>query len=152
MTRVMFFFVWLHLQATGVRLGMAFQSFASIGTGIIIGFVYSWKLTLFIIAFVPLFLIAGVLQMKGLKGFSGNTTEALEQAGKVGCLQIFKLFNVLCNRILILTDANLFTIKIQTFYAMCIWTDRKYENNIINTAFSLILSTTSSRKDESASR
>jgi ATP-binding cassette, subfamily B (MDR/TAP), member 1 len=62
---------------------MAFQSVASIGTGIIIGFIFSWELTLFIIGFVPLFLISGVLQMKAMKGFSSNDNDHLEQAGKV---------------------------------------------------------------------
>jgi ATP-binding cassette subfamily B (MDR/TAP) protein 1 len=73
--------VWY--QATGVRLGMAFQSFASIGTGIIIGFIFSWELTLFIIGFIPFFLISGVLQMKVMKGFSSNDNAHLELAGKV---------------------------------------------------------------------
>jgi ABC-type bacteriocin/lantibiotic exporter with double-glycine peptidase domain len=65
---------------------MAFQSFASIGTGIIIGLIYGWKLALFIVAFVPLFLIAGILSMKVIKGFSGKNNEALEHAGQVRCV------------------------------------------------------------------
>jgi ATP-binding cassette subfamily B (MDR/TAP) protein 1 len=68
--------------ATGARLGMMFQSFASIGTGLIIGFIYSWELALFIVGFVPFFLIGGMLEMKIMKGFSGKNT-ALEGAGKV---------------------------------------------------------------------
>jgi ATP-binding cassette subfamily B (MDR/TAP) protein 1 len=63
---------------------MAFQSVASIGTGIVIGLVYGWRLALFIIALVPLFLISGILQMKVIKGFSGKNSEALENAGRVG--------------------------------------------------------------------
>lgn len=69
--------------ATGVRLGMMFQSLASIGTGIIIGFVYCWQLALFIIGFMPFILIAGMLQMKIAKGFSGKNNAALEEAGKL---------------------------------------------------------------------
>ena len=71
------------VQATGVRLGMMFQSLASIGTGIVIGFVYCWQLALFIIGFMPFILIAGMLQMKVAKGFSGKNNAALEEAGKV---------------------------------------------------------------------
>jgi ATP-binding cassette subfamily B (MDR/TAP) protein 1 len=73
---------WL-LQATGVRLGMVFQSLASIGVGIIIGLIYSWKLALFIIALAPLFLVAGFLEMQLMKGFSGGDSKAMEEAGKV---------------------------------------------------------------------
>lgn len=62
---------------------MALQSLASIGTGIVIGLVYCWQLALFIIGFMPFILIAGVLQMKLAKGFSGKNNEALEDAGKV---------------------------------------------------------------------
>lgn len=62
---------------------MMFQSLASIGTGIIIGFVYCWQLALFIIGFMPFILIAGMLQMKIAKGFSGKNNAALEEAGKV---------------------------------------------------------------------
>jgi ATP-binding cassette subfamily B (MDR/TAP) protein 1 len=70
--------------ATGARLGTAFQSLASLGTGIIIGFVYSYKLTFLILAFMPFIVISGYLQMKVMGGgFSGEGQEALEAAGKV---------------------------------------------------------------------
>ena len=61
------------------------MTISSIGTGIIIGFIYSWKLTLGILAFVPFILAAGVLQMKMLGGYTKEGNEALESAGKV-CL------------------------------------------------------------------
>ena len=56
---------------------------SSIGTGVIIGFIFSWKLTLGILAFVPFILAAGVLQMKMLGGYTKEGNEALEHAGKV---------------------------------------------------------------------
>ena len=62
---------------------MIVQSFASIGTGIIIGFAYSWQLALFILALMPFFLVASMIQMKFAKGFSANGREILEEAGKV---------------------------------------------------------------------
>jgi uncharacterized membrane protein (Fun14 family) len=58
-------------QASGAQLGTMFQNLANIGTGIIIGFVYGWQLTLVILAFIPIIGIAGVLQMKLLEGVSG---------------------------------------------------------------------------------
>ena len=71
------------LQATGARLGTLVSTVSSIGTGVIIGFIFSWKLTLGILAFVPFILAAGVLQMKMLGGYTKEGNEALEHAGKV---------------------------------------------------------------------
>ena len=70
--------VW---QASGARLGSLFQSLASIATGIIIAFVFSWEFALFIIGLSPFFLIAGYLEMKMYSGFAES--EALEGAGHV---------------------------------------------------------------------
>ena len=42
--------------ASGVRFGFLFQNLVSMITGIIIGFVYSWQLTLLVFAFLPLML------------------------------------------------------------------------------------------------
>uniref|UniRef100_X2B039 Bile salt export pump n=1 Tax=Capitella teleta TaxID=283909 RepID=X2B039_CAPTE len=69
--------------ATGTRLGTAFQSMASVGAGIVIGFVYSWKLTLLILGFLPFLVVGGILQMKVMQGYSGKGQEALEGAGKI---------------------------------------------------------------------
>jgi len=80
--------------ATGSRLGVMCQSLASIGTGIIIGFVYGWQLTLFILAFMPLILIAGIAQMKLAKGFSAKGNEHLEDAGKVATEAIVNIRTV----------------------------------------------------------
>lgn len=71
------------LQATGARLGTLLQSFASIGCGLTIGFVYSWKLTLFIVAFAPFIMVAGFLQMKVFTGTADGDMDKLEEAGKV---------------------------------------------------------------------
>lgn len=71
------------LQATGARIGGVVQAFANIGTAIIIAFIYGWKLTLVILAFLPCIAIAGFLEMKILTGLGGKDKEALEEAGKV---------------------------------------------------------------------
>jgi len=60
------------------------QSLSSIGTGIIIAFIYSWEFALFILGIAPLFLIAGYLEMKLYAGFATKGNEALEGAGQVG--------------------------------------------------------------------
>ena len=68
---------------------------ASIGVGIIIGFVYSWQLTLGILAFVPLIGIAGYLEMKLMQRYSSEGREALESAGKASTIRKNK---IVCSR------------------------------------------------------
>lgn len=62
---------------------MLFQAISSIGVGIIIGFIYSWKLTLLILCCLPLLVLGAMLEMKMAKGFSGKNDADLEEAGKV---------------------------------------------------------------------
>ncbi|XP_053373066.1 ATP-dependent translocase ABCB1-like isoform X2 [Mercenaria mercenaria] len=69
--------------AAGIRLGSTLMSITSIVAGLVIGFIYSWKLTLLIIAFLPFLMIGGALQMKMLQGAAGKNKEALETAGKI---------------------------------------------------------------------
>ena len=69
--------------ATGARVGSMIMSLAALGTGVIIGFVYSWKLTLLVLAFMPMIAIAGLIEMKILQGTANSGKSALEQAGKV---------------------------------------------------------------------
>ena len=70
-------------QAAGIRLGSTIMSICSLLTGVIIAFIYGWKLTLVILCFVPALAVAGALQMKMLTGAAGKNREALEVAGKV---------------------------------------------------------------------
>ncbi|KAK3589575.1 hypothetical protein CHS0354_043029 [Potamilus streckersoni] len=69
--------------ASGIRLGTMIQSVASIVTGVVIAFVYGWKMSLVLLGFLPFIAIAGALQMKILSGVAGKNKEALEGAGKV---------------------------------------------------------------------
>lgn len=69
--------------ATGIRIGILLQNFASLGTGVIIGSVYSWQLTLLVIAFIPLIIIGGFLETRLITGFAKRDQKALEDAGKV---------------------------------------------------------------------
>ncbi len=50
---------------------------------IIIGFIYSWEFTLFILLFIPAVLGTGLLQMKLIGGVTREGQAALEDAGKV---------------------------------------------------------------------
>ncbi|CAF0877399.1 unnamed protein product, partial [Didymodactylos carnosus] len=69
--------------ATGIRIGIMLQNFASLGVGIILGFVYGWALTLMLLGFIPLIVIGGFLQSKLVSGFASKDKRALEDAGKV---------------------------------------------------------------------
>ena len=69
--------------ASGIRIGLTLNNFASLGTGIIISFVFSWQLTLLILAFVPFMIIGGFLQNRLMTGFAGNNKNTLEEAGKI---------------------------------------------------------------------
>lgn len=69
--------------ATGIRIGTTFQNLASLGTGIIISFVFSWQLTLLILAFVPFMVAGGFLQSRLMTGFASKDKEMFEDAGKV---------------------------------------------------------------------
>ena len=77
-------FMMIAFQATGVRLGVAIMNIANIGTGLIIAFIYGWQLTLLIIAFLPLLILGGYLEIRILAGVAGSNKAALEEAGKVG--------------------------------------------------------------------
>ena len=64
-------------------MGTVIMSLCSILAGMIISFIYSWKMTLVILGFVPFMIIGGALQMQMLNGAAGKNKEALEAAGKV---------------------------------------------------------------------
>ena len=81
--------------ATGARIGTMIMSVAALGTGIVIGFVYSWKLTLLVVGFMPMIAIAGTIEMKILQGTANSGKAALEEAGKVRlrCIAVVIWFN-----------------------------------------------------------
>ena len=69
--------------ASGVRIGTTLQNLAALGTGIIISFVYSWQLTLLVLAFVPFMVAGGFFQSRLMTGFSSQDKDTFEDAGKV---------------------------------------------------------------------
>ena len=68
------------------------QDISSVGVAIIIGLVYSWMLTLGILAIVPILLGAMLIQMKMLGGIAKHGHAALEDASKVTISPDFGLF------------------------------------------------------------
>jgi ABC-type multidrug transport system fused ATPase/permease subunit len=69
--------------ATGTRLGMILENIASLGTGILICFAFSWQLTLLVLAFVPLMALGGFLHSRMTSGFGGHDQALIEETGKV---------------------------------------------------------------------
>ncbi|CAF1013430.1 unnamed protein product [Adineta ricciae] len=69
--------------ASGVRLGVLLQNFVTVGAGILIGFIYSWQLTLLIVGFLPLIIFGAVLQLRLTTRFEKKDKEHLENAGKI---------------------------------------------------------------------
>lgn len=97
---MIFLILIFFLQATGVRLGMMLQALSCIAVGLVIGFFFSWKFTLFILGVVPFLMMAAVVQMQLAKGFSGKHNKLLEDAAKARdyCQRFFCMFSdmVLC--------------------------------------------------------
>jgi ATP-binding cassette subfamily B (MDR/TAP) protein 1 len=69
--------------ASVVCFGSICQYLFAMGIGTIFGFVYSWQLTLLMIAFLPLILFGGVFQIQLAARFARKDKKILEDAGKV---------------------------------------------------------------------
>jgi ABC-type multidrug transport system fused ATPase/permease subunit len=70
-------------NAGGARFGFLFQNLVSISVGIIIGMVYSWQLTLLILAFIPLVLFGAYAQIRISARFADKDNIFVDDAGKV---------------------------------------------------------------------
>ena len=69
--------------ASGIRFGLIVEYIFAMVIGIIIGFVYSWQLTLLVIVFLPLILFGGMLQIRLTTRFARKNKQIIEDAGKV---------------------------------------------------------------------
>jgi ABC-type bacteriocin/lantibiotic exporter with double-glycine peptidase domain len=69
--------------ASGVRFGLIIEYVVSVGIGIIIGFVFSWQLTLLVMAFLPILIGGGYFQIRLTAMFERKDKKVLEDAGKV---------------------------------------------------------------------
>lgn len=59
------------------------MNMGNFGVGLIISFVFSWAITLLILAFVPFMILSGILQTKMLTGFGSKDKEIIEATGKL---------------------------------------------------------------------
>ncbi|CAF3775981.1 unnamed protein product [Rotaria sp. Silwood1] len=69
--------------ASGVHFGIIFQSLISMISGIILGFAFSWQLTLLVMVFLPFLLLGSILRIRLIARFERKDTKILENAGKV---------------------------------------------------------------------
>ncbi|CAF4700599.1 unnamed protein product, partial [Rotaria sp. Silwood1] len=69
---------------TGIRIGIILQSVGAAFTGLIIAFIASWKMTLVVLCFSPVILLAGKVrgQRQGKTGQSKNKDSFIEQGGQ----------------------------------------------------------------------
>lgn len=67
----------------GDALGLLVQNLASALAGLIIAFIASWQLALIILVLIPLIGLNGYVQMKFMKGFSGDAKMMYEEASQV---------------------------------------------------------------------
>ncbi|VDP33337.1 unnamed protein product [Schistosoma curassoni] len=70
---------------SGSQLGFIIEAVALIAMSFVVSFIYSWQLTLLILAFYPLIVIGGFFQMRTLSGSSNirNANEAMRIAQEV---------------------------------------------------------------------
>ncbi len=71
------------LQATGCRVGLVLQNLSNIIIGLTVAMLVNWKLTLFIMAFIPFVIITGAIESRIFTGAAKNDKQAMEGAAKV---------------------------------------------------------------------
>ncbi|XP_062979735.1 ATP-dependent translocase ABCB1-like isoform X1 [Elgaria multicarinata webbii] len=69
--------------ATGSRLGLLTMTIVTLVTSIVIAFVYSWQLTLLILASIPFIAAAEAISLKSMTGHAAKDQKALEEAGRI---------------------------------------------------------------------
>ncbi|XP_058688366.1 ATP-binding cassette sub-family B member 5 isoform X2 [Poecile atricapillus] len=69
--------------ATGSRLALMTMTAVSLATAIIIAFVYSWQLTLLVLACVPFVVGANAVNASSMSGHAAEDQKALEEAGRI---------------------------------------------------------------------
>ncbi|XP_066134784.1 bile salt export pump isoform X4 [Saccopteryx bilineata] len=69
--------------AAGSQIGMMVNSLTNITVAMIIAFLFSWKLSLVIMCFLPFLALSGAVQTRMLTGFATQDKQALEIAGQI---------------------------------------------------------------------
>ncbi|THD22088.1 Multidrug resistance protein 1 [Fasciola hepatica] len=60
---------------SGSQLGFIIEAFALVTMSLVIAFIYSWQLTLLMLAFYPMFILSGMLQIKRIAGEGSKETD-----------------------------------------------------------------------------
>ncbi|RHZ74187.1 hypothetical protein Glove_227g57 [Diversispora epigaea] len=68
---------------TGLLMGNIFFSLTSVIAGLIIAFIYGWKLALAVLAIVPFFVISAGLQLRSIAGFGEKTRKTYEESNEI---------------------------------------------------------------------
>ncbi|KAL8574859.1 hypothetical protein ACOMHN_044881 [Nucella lapillus] len=68
--------------ATGIRIALMLQALTGMVAGVVIAFVYGWKLALVVLGTLPLMGVASAIQMKVMFGNQKADTKHLEVSGK----------------------------------------------------------------------
>jgi ABC-type multidrug transport system fused ATPase/permease subunit len=69
--------------ASGVQIGIGVDMATNMTAGLIIAFVFGWKLALVILGCMPIITVAGMVMMKVYTGFSKREREYSEELGKI---------------------------------------------------------------------
>ncbi|BFZ01115.1 hypothetical protein BsWGS_04154 [Bradybaena similaris] len=69
--------------ATGSKIGQVLEAASTLATAITIAFVYGWKLAFVVLSFMPLMILAGLIQGQVIAGAAKKDRAQLQQAGKI---------------------------------------------------------------------
>ncbi|RKP07807.1 P-glyco protein Abcb1 [Thamnocephalis sphaerospora] len=69
----------------GTTIGVYVQMFTSLVVGLVLAFIYGWKLTLVVLACIPVLGVVNMLNMRMLFSLNTKTKKAYEQSAHVAC-------------------------------------------------------------------
>ena len=70
-------------QATGINIAPLLEALITITSSLVLAFFYGWKLTLVILAFLPVMVLAGKVYVKAIGGSAKSEASSVLEAGKV---------------------------------------------------------------------
>ena len=70
-------------QAAGSQASLLVQSFANMGTALVIAFIFGWKLAFVVLLFLPILMLSGLIQGRMTHGRSKQNVQALEEGAQV---------------------------------------------------------------------
>ena len=71
------------LQAAGIQIGMNVDMSTNLTAGLIVAFVFGWKLAFVILGCMPVITVAGMVMLKVFTGSEKRGREHSEELGKV---------------------------------------------------------------------